>query len=1300
LPGAPALTIAKTASASTFVVGVAASYALRIENTGTTATTAVATVTDTIPTGLTIGTPPAGCAINPVGSQTIVCTIASGLATGAANAVTFTIPVTPTAAAGTSVSNTATVSGGGDPSCPAAARCASTVITPLNAPDMTVTITGLPLTAAPGATLNGTLTCTNTAASAQALGADCAAVAGTPAGATVVRGQCLVGVTPVTPPVATLAANASIVCPLTVTMPANQTDSTTTQSSVGIDGSTSASNETNTSNNTDNETVAIIDAINDTASVGSVAGGVVTILTNDELGATANPTVGVNGIKPPTIVVGPNTTLPGASINASNQIVVPPGTLPGPYTVEYEICTDPDTTPLACDRAVASITVTNTQVDVVSAVDVPAIVGPGQVVSGEIVCTNNGAIAATDMTCEATTSTSGATVVVGTCTTVPPSTLTSVVPGGALTCPLTITAPGARGGVDETATQVVVDGNTSALNETATSTGNNTSAGNLAIIDAVNDSGSASSISGGTIAILDNDRLGTSVTAPTIAVGGILTPTIISGANTTLTTATINPTTGVLNVPPGTPAGPYTVEYEICAQAVSTACDRAIVSITVDDTSADMVSTITLPPSIAPGQTVTGTIVCRNTGPATAEDAVCDASTAVPGASVTVGVCTASSGTAALLPRNATLTCSLSVTAPANTGALSEVTPTSILVSGTTGADNETPPQLANNGSSATLIVIDALNDSGTVGSVAGGTLNVLTNDQNGTTSPPTLGVGGTNTIVQTGGTAPPGGTVLTLNPATGVITVPPGSVPGVYTVVYNLCSVPATTPVTCDTATATITVDDTSFDMTSSIVGLPASIGPGTTVTGSVVCTNAGPATAANPTCTVATTTPGASVTITGACVASVGSSLTSLIDDGTLTCPISVTAPANPAAPGNVGPTDIVITSTTSADAEQNTANNGDSEQIAIVDAVNDSANVGATGGSVNVLTNDAIGTTGATVGMGGNSTVAQQPGATAPAGGTPLTLDPTTGLITVPADSIPGVYTVPYQLCSTNPVNACDTAVATITVAAGVADMGVTFPVSGSSALPITVAPGQSYTGLQLTCTNAGPNLAISPTCAVSVSVGTVSGLVCVPAPASTPVLGVGASITCTFNYTAPGTLGGTDTPPQTVVFTGITGANNDSDPTNNIVQGVAPGGQVTIVIDAIDDSATVESSTGGTVPLLPNDQLGTTTNPSVSATGVTAPVVVPGVNTTLPGASINGSNEVVVAPGTPPGVYTVEYRICAQAVPTVCDNAIVTITIPGVANVDPSVVPTLDPKLLLVLIALMAAVGLRGQRRSKQ
>jgi uncharacterized repeat protein (TIGR01451 family) len=136
----PELRLSKTASAASFTVGVAASYTLQLTNTGIAATTATATISDTIPAGLTLGSLPAGCTTS---GQTVSCTVLAGLAAG--GSTSFVIPVTPTAAAQPSVTNTAMVSGGGDPTCPAAARCSSTAITPVVGPTVQVSKSATPV---------------------------------------------------------------------------------------------------------------------------------------------------------------------------------------------------------------------------------------------------------------------------------------------------------------------------------------------------------------------------------------------------------------------------------------------------------------------------------------------------------------------------------------------------------------------------------------------------------------------------------------------------------------------------------------------------------------------------------------------------------------------------------------------------------------------------------------------------------------------------------------------------------------------------------------------------------------------------------------------------------------------------------------------------------------------------------------------------------------------------------------------------------------------------------------------------
>lgn len=133
-----ALHVAKTASTASFSVGVAASYTIKVTNVGTADTSGGWSVTDVVPGGLTIGTLPSGCTAS---GQQVTCSSSAVIVAGDATGVSFVIPVTPTAAAAPSVTNTATVQGGGDPHCPMPnnANCTSTITTPVNAPSLQLT---------------------------------------------------------------------------------------------------------------------------------------------------------------------------------------------------------------------------------------------------------------------------------------------------------------------------------------------------------------------------------------------------------------------------------------------------------------------------------------------------------------------------------------------------------------------------------------------------------------------------------------------------------------------------------------------------------------------------------------------------------------------------------------------------------------------------------------------------------------------------------------------------------------------------------------------------------------------------------------------------------------------------------------------------------------------------------------------------------------------------------------------------------------------------------------------------------
>ncbi|MCO6173417.1 hypothetical protein NHF50_00005, partial [Flavobacterium sp. NRK F10] len=96
------------------------------------------------------------------------------------------------------------------------------------------------------------------------------------------------------------------------------------------------------------------------------------------------------------------------------------------------------------------------------------------------------------------------------------------------------------------------------------------------VIAAIDDSGTVTSGASGGQAVADvltNDTLnGTPATLATIT---------LTQVSTTNPNVTLNPATGSVDVAAGTPAGTYTVVYQICEQLNPTNCDTASVSVTV-----------------------------------------------------------------------------------------------------------------------------------------------------------------------------------------------------------------------------------------------------------------------------------------------------------------------------------------------------------------------------------------------------------------------------------------------------------------------------------------------------------------------------------------------------------------------------------------------------------------------------------------------------------------------------------------------------------------------------------------------
>ena len=114
----PDLQIAKTHSGN-FTVGVNGTYTLTASNAGSANTSGTITITDNLPTGLTVAAIPTGtgwnCSTTVVGSSTATCTSSTVINAGTTSPNPITVNVVVAAAAFPSVTNVANISGGNEP---------------------------------------------------------------------------------------------------------------------------------------------------------------------------------------------------------------------------------------------------------------------------------------------------------------------------------------------------------------------------------------------------------------------------------------------------------------------------------------------------------------------------------------------------------------------------------------------------------------------------------------------------------------------------------------------------------------------------------------------------------------------------------------------------------------------------------------------------------------------------------------------------------------------------------------------------------------------------------------------------------------------------------------------------------------------------------------------------------------------------------------------------------------------------------------------------------------------------------
>ena len=496
----------------------------------------------------------------------------------------------------------------------------------------------------------------------------------------------------------------------------------------------------------------------------------------------------------------------------------------------------------------------------------------------------------------------------------------------------------------------------------------------------------------------------TSSVVPNITLGGVASPSTNSVTITFsgLPTGVTTNTNGQLVIPAGTPAGTHTITYRVCETAGNNNC-KTVNTILVIGAATPTVSTETFTAS-----TTTATVV-----PGVIGNILTNATVGTQSATVGVG-------------GNVTITLTHTPTTP-NAPVLDPSTG-NVRVSGNTppgvytitynlcsavstcvpGVATVTVPQLK------PYVPNTTITHSGTTTT----TRNILDGATvNGGTQSATVGVGGTVSITNVTNPTPqtPGAPVPTLNPSTGIVTVPPTTPSGTYTISYTVCT--TATPTNCTTGVTTVVVSN----VTPTVVpdGFTASTTTATVVPGVIgnVLTNDRVGTQS------ATTGVGGNVTI------------------NVTHTPTTPNAPVLDPSTGNVtvGGNTPAGVYTISYQVCSGAACTPATVTVTVPQLKPYVPNTtithsGTTTTTRNILDGATVngGTQSATVGVGGTVSITNVTNPTPQTPGAPVpTLNPSTGIVTVPPTTPSGVYTISYTVCTTATPTNCTTGVTTVVV-----------------------------------------------------------------------------------------------------------------------------------------------------------------------------------------------------------------------------------------------------------------------------
>ncbi|MFJ1262466.1 gliding motility-associated C-terminal domain-containing protein [Capnocytophaga canis] len=711
-------------------------------------------------------------------------------------------------------------------------------------------------------------------------------------------------------------------------------------------------------------TLTVITATDDPVTVTTTQSGtVVNVLDNDKIGTNTPTTsdVTITVTKTPTGAIVPILD------PSTGDVTVPSGTPSGTYVIGYEICTKSGT--ITCDTATVTIVVTAvTTPTVITATDDPVTVTTTQsgtvvnVLDNDKIGTNTPTTS--DVTITVTKTPTGAIV-----PNLDPVTGNVMVPSGTPTGTYTI------------GYSICTKSGTITC-DTATVTVIVTAVTTPTVITATDDPVTVTTTESGTVVnVLDNDRLGTKTPTTsdvTITVTSTPTGTIVPN---------LDPVTGNVTVPSGTPTGTYVIGYEICTKSGTITCDTATVTIVVTAVTTPTVITATDDP-VTVTTTQSGTVVNVldndkiGTNTPTTSDVTITVTKTPTGAIVPIldpstGDVTVPSGTPSgtyeigykICTKVGTVTCS---TATVTITVTEVVTPT----------------------------VLIATDDPVTVTTTQSGTVvNVLDNDKIGTNTPTTSDV--TITVTKT----PTGAIVPNLDPVTGNVTVPSGTPTGTYTIGYSICTKSGT--ITCATATVVITVTEVVTPTNTTVAKDDINnTYVNTQVSGSVGTNDLDPE-GDTQVWTIQTNTVGGHSFVLNADGTYTFTPSTGFV--GTVSYTYEVCDNGTPQA---------CATATIYISVRQVVTPTATSDTFTATTSTN-TQTVG------NVLNNDRIGTNTPTTSDVTITVTSTPTGAVVP------NLDPSTGNVTVPSGTPTGTYVIGYEICTKSVTITCDTATVTIVV-----------------------------------------------------------------------------------------------------------------------------------------------------------------------------------------------------------------------------------------------------------------------------